>query len=119
MAFGDKPSIVARDAAVAAAQAAAAKAGTSGVKTSEFWVSVLAAAGSVACLAFIPTPFGAIAAAGVAACAGVYANSRGNVKAALGAGALSALHGVAVAEGNNAVGQMAGGAEAIVGAAAK
>lgn len=113
----DKPAIVARDAAEAAMHAAAAQAGKVGVKTSEFWVSILGAAALPICIALIPTPFGAIAGAGIVAAAAAYANSRGNVKAALAQGAMTALSGVSQVPGP--IGEAAGVAGAVIGAAAK
>jgi hypothetical protein len=95
--------------------AAAQNAAKTGVKTSEFWVSVGAAAAGVLCALLVPTPFGMIAAAGVGAAAAVYSTSRGNVKAAalgaVGAAAAAASSaGGIVGEVGTAVGVVAGAA---------
>jgi hypothetical protein len=95
MAFGDKPGVIATEAAQTAAHAAVAAAGKTGVKTSEFWVSIGAAIAGVVCVALIPTPFGAIAAGAIGYGAAKYAESRGNVKASLGTAALNALGAIA------------------------
>lgn len=118
MAYGDKPGIIARDAAQAAAHAAVQAGGKSGVKTSEFWVSVGSAILGTVGLALIPTPFGAIAATALAIGAGAYATSRGNVKAALVQAGMSALGGVASSV-PGAVGTVAGAAAAVIQAEAK
>jgi hypothetical protein len=113
MAYGDKPGIIARDAAQAAAHAAVQAGGRSGVKTSEFWVSIGSAILGTVCLALIPTPFGAIGATALAIGAGAYANSRGNVKGALVSAGMSVLNGVAQGVPGT-VGTVAGAAAAVV-----
>ena len=109
-----KPAVVLRDAAEAALHAAAAQAGKSGVKTTEFWATVLGAGASVALGIVLPTPFGLIAAGAIAAGTAAYSFSRGNVKAALGAAAVNALGAAAKVPG--VVGEVAGTA-AVVAAA--
>lgn len=70
------------EAAHAAVQAATENASKTGVKTSEFWVNVLAAAGAVLATALLPGIGGIAAAAALGVGAAAYSTSRGNVKAA-------------------------------------
>jgi hypothetical protein len=97
---GTKPIIALTEAAQAAAAAAkqananaAGNAAKPGIKTTEFWVTVLGAAGAVLAGALLPTPIGPIAAAAIGLGSFGYSRSRGDVKAA----ALAAVQGAASA----------------------
>jgi hypothetical protein len=101
------------DAAQAALSAAAQNAASTGVKTSEFWVSVLAAGGAVLAGVLIPGVGGMIVAGVVTAGAAAYSHSRGNVKQSALAGAAAGL--AAAASSTNTTLAMAGKAgEAVI-----
>jgi alpha-D-ribose 1-methylphosphonate 5-triphosphate diphosphatase PhnM len=102
----------------AAAHAAIAKSHTSGVKTSEFWVTVLGAA--AAAVLAIPTlglgTAGIIAAGAIGVGVSAYSVSRGNVKASLASAGLNALANASKAV-PGPMGEAAQVAAAIIGAA--
>lgn len=85
------PTAALESAAQSAINAAAQNAASTGVKTSEFWVYVLAAAASTLATILIPGVGGAVLAGILGAGAAVYGHSRGNVKAAALAGASAGL----------------------------
>jgi hypothetical protein len=85
------PQVALEQAAQSALSAAATNAASTGVKTSEFWVYVLAAAGGTLATLLIPG-VGGLALAGILSVgAATYGHSRGNVKAAALAGAAAGL----------------------------
>lgn len=102
------------DAAQAALAVAATNASSTGFKTSEFWVSVLAAGGGTLATLLIPGVGGLILAGILAAGAGAYSHSRGNVKAAALAGASAGLA-AAASSTNTTVSMAAKAGEAIIG----
>ena len=79
------------DAAQSALQSAATNAASTGVRTSEFWVYVLAAGASTLATLLIPGIGGLVLAGILGAGAAAYGHSRGNVKAAALAGASAGL----------------------------
>lgn len=101
------------DAAQAALSAAATNAASTGVKTSEFWVYVLAAAGGTLATLLIPGVGGLALAGALTLGASTYAHSRGNVKAAALAGASAGLA-AAASSANTTVMMAAKAGEAIL-----
>lgn len=97
--------VILTDAAQAALSAAAANASSPGWKTSEFWVSIGAAAAGSAAIAILGVSTGGIVSGIIGAVALGYAHSRGNVKAAALAGASAGL--AAAAASSNVTAQMA------------
>ena len=93
----DKPSITARNAALAALHAAASKATKPGATSSELWLSLLGIAVTTAATVAGGPVIGGIVALGVGSAVATYNASRGSVKKALGSAAIAALGGIAQA----------------------
>lgn len=107
-----------QDAAQAALSSAATNAASTGVRTSEFWVYVLAAAGGTLATVLIPGVGGLALAGALTLGASTYAHSRGSVKAAALAGASAGLA-AAASSANTTVAMAAKAGEAIVASVTK
>jgi len=116
----NKPSVVARDAAIAALHAAKEQAAKPGPHTSEFWFSLVGGALTAAAAAATTVLAGPVAGAIVAASLGsaivTYNQSRGSVKAAIGEAAITALGDIAKDAPGTPVGDAAVIASTVVGA---
>jgi hypothetical protein len=106
------------EAAQAALSSAATNAASTGVKTSEFWVAVLAAGGGTLATLLIPGVGGLVLAGILGAAAAAYSHSRGNVKVAALAGASAGLA-AAASSSNTTLAMAAKTGEAVVASVSK